>query len=250
VTGRSPTRTVAGRLAEVRSLAHSYGSGSEQSIALRGVDLEVVAGERVAIVGRSGSGKTTLLNILAGLETPTAGRVVIAGHDLARMKGREGTEYRRQVIGYVWQQPEVGLLPALTTLQNVLVPMLAEDGRHRKDVAWALQLLEAMRLTGRANARLSQLTPAETQRLGVAAALANRPQLLLADELTARLDWAAGRELLADVASVLAYTGTAAIIVTHDPRLDGYVDRVVLIRDGIAQGVPERTVTAGRGWAR
>jgi ABC-type lipoprotein export system ATPase subunit len=245
------TRTVSGRLADVRDLTHTYGNGTEKAVALRGVDLEVVAGERVAMVGRSGSGKTTLLNILAGLEMPTSGRVIIAGHDLSRIQGRERIDYRRRVIGYVWQQPEVGLLPALTPLQNVLVPMLGEDDRSRPEhMGWAMQLLEAMRLTLKVNEPLVNLAPGDVQRLGVAVALANRPQLMLADELTARLDWAAARELLADVASLLAYTGTACIIVTHDPRLDGYVDRVVLIRDGIAQGVPERPVTAGRGWQR
>jgi putative ABC transport system ATP-binding protein len=237
-------------LAAVRGLAHTYSVGDDGAIALRGVDLDLAPGERLAIMGRSGSGKTTLLNILAGLETPTTGRALIDGHDLQRMGRREREQYRRRVVGYVWQRPEVGLLPGLNVLQNVLVPQLGAGSSRREQLGQAVELLEGMRLGKHLDERLDQLSPADTQRLALAVALANRPRLLLADELTARLDWNAARELLGDMEPLLARAGTAAIVVTHEARLERYVDRVVLIRDGVAQAARNGQQAVGRVWAR
>ncbi len=233
-------------LVAVTGLSHSYGLAGDRVLALRQVDLELAPGERVAIMGRSGSGKTTLLNVLAGLEAPTAGSVVIAGCDLALAGRREREAHRRGVVGYVWQQPEDGLMPGLTALENVLVPALG--GRPRPEQpALAVHLLEAMRLRQRLDDPPSRLSPPETQRLAVAVALANRPRLLLADELTARLDWTAARELLGDLVTLLRQLGTAAVVVTHDHRVARYVDRSVLIRDGVAMpSPPEPGVPAGR----
>ena len=221
-------------LVDIRGLAHSYGDGPDQVVALRRVDLELLAGERLAVMGRSGSGKTTLLNILAGLERPSVGDVVVAGQDLRRLRRRSREAYRRRTVGYVWQQPEAGLLMGLTVLQNVLVPMLGEGGAQRDQIAAAVGLLDALRLGDWLYYMPDQLTPMETQRLAVAVALANRPRLLLADELTARLDWPVARELLSDVGTLLAQLETGAIFVTHDPRVSRHVDRAVTIRDGVA----------------
>lgn len=234
-------------LLRISGLAHTYGSSGGPVVALRRVDLELWPGERVAVMGRSGSGKTTLLNVLAGLERPSGGEVLVAGRDLARLDRREREAYRRTVAGYVWQQPEDGLLPSLTALQNVLLPALGGPGRRPADGAFANRLVEAMRLGERLHERPARLTPSETQRLALAVALANQPRLLLADELTARLDWIAARELLGDLTTLLAQLGTAAVVVTHDPRVARYVDRVVLIRDGVAMPAPAETaVGAGR----
>jgi ABC-type lipoprotein export system ATPase subunit len=235
-----------GALVQVRRLTHVYQTGPEEVAALRGMDLQVGVGERVAIMGRSGSGKTTLLNILAGLETPTEGQVTVGGHDLTRLGGSARGVYRRRIVGYVWQQPEAGLLPALTVLQNVLVPMLAESGSRRERTDAAVQLLDTLGLGGRLDDRLDRLSPVQTERLALAIALANRPLLLLADELTAGFEWPTARELLGDLQALLRATSTAAVVVTHDPRVQRYVDRVVMIRDGVA--VPEApTVPALRG---
>jgi ABC-type lipoprotein export system ATPase subunit len=234
-------------LATVRGLGHTYGEGKASTIALRGVDLDMAPGERVAIMGRSGSGKTTLLNILAGLEAPQSGRTVIGGFDLARLRGRQREAYRREVVGYVWQQPEVGLLPGLTTLQNVVVPQLGGRGgrgSRRRQLERAAWLLESLRLGSRLEERSEGLSSADRQRLALAVALANRPRLLLADELTARLDWPAARELLGDLTPLLEELGTGAIVVTHDPRLEHYVHRLVLIRDGVALAARERPFAA------
>jgi ABC-type lipoprotein export system ATPase subunit len=234
-------------LVSVSGLTHTYGLDGDRVVALRRIDLEVAPGERVAVMGRSGSGKTTLLNILAGLDTPTGGRVVIDGHDLRGMDRRRREAFRRGVVGYVWQQPEDGLLPALTALENVLVPGLGESAPGPDGPAAAAELLDAMRLGDRLHHRPDRLSAPETQRLAIAVALANRPRLLLADELTARLDWAVAREVLGDLAALLGHLGAGAILVTHDPRVAGYVDRVLLIRDGVAVPAPSELAAGQRG---
>jgi ABC-type lipoprotein export system ATPase subunit len=223
-------------LVEARGLSHLYGTPESGVAALRQVDLELRPGERVALMGRSGSGKTTLLGILAGLETPTLGRVVVAGHDLTRLSRRERDAFRRRVVGYVWQEAETGLLPALSVLQNVMLPMLAAAGSPHERLDFSLQLLEALRLSPRANDRPSELPPAQIQRLALAVALANRPLLLLADELTAGLDWPTGGELMSDLMTLLDSTATAAIVVSHDQRVQRHVERVVVLRDGVTSG--------------
>jgi ABC-type lipoprotein export system ATPase subunit len=221
-------------LVSVGDLAHTYGTNGDRVVALRRVDLQLAPGERVAVMGRSGSGKTTLLNVLAGLERPSSGRVVIDGHDLGRLDRRRREAYRRSVTGYVWQQPEDGLMPGLTVLENVLVPALGARRPGPEQTAGALGLLDAMRIGHRLHDRPRELSAPEVQRLAVAVALANEPRLLLADELTARLDWEAARELLGDLAALLSRLGAGAVLVTHDPRVARYVDRVLLIRDGVA----------------
>ena len=220
------------RVAEVRDLGHVYSTGDEIVVALRGIEFDLGAGERLAIMGRSGSGKTTLLRILAALETPTRGSITVAGQDLIAMTKRQREAYRRRTVGYVWEEPENGLLAGLTTLENVLVPMLGEGASRQEELDSAFEILGTMKLGSRVGDRPGLLTAAETQRLALAVALANRPRLLLADELTAGLEWPAARELLSDLDTTLGRGGTAAIIVTHDPRLQAYVDRAIVIRDG------------------
>jgi ABC-type lipoprotein export system ATPase subunit len=220
------------RLAEVRDLGHVYRTGDEIVVALRGVEFDLDAGERMAVLGRSGSGKTTLLRILAALDNPIRGRVAVAGQDLQAMTGHQRDLYRRRTVGFVWQEPELGLLPGLTVLQNVLAPMLGDGGSGRRRLGSALRLLENLRLAGRLHELPSELTPVETERLALAVALANRPRLLLADELTARLEWGAARELLEDLGQLLSRMGTAAVVVTNEARLQAYVDRAIAIRAG------------------
>jgi putative ABC transport system ATP-binding protein len=248
MTGRRDERRPAeAHLVEVDSLSHTYDDGEGTLTALRHVDLRLSPGETIAVTGRTGSGKTTLLGILGGLERPTSGRVFVAGHDLARLSRREREAFRRRVVGYVWQDAERGLLPALTVLQNVLLPMLAETASEQQRLDLALQLLEALRLLPLAGRSLGELTAAETQRLALAVALANRPLLLLADELTAVLDWPAGGELMGDLVALLQSTATAAIVVSHDSRVQRYVDRVAAIRDGGLEPVAEGAQAALAG---
>jgi putative ABC transport system ATP-binding protein len=225
-----------GWLVEAEGLVHIYKTEELEVVALQGLDLQLAEGETIAIAGRSGSGKTTLMNILAGIETPSAGRVKVAGHDLGRMSRAERDQYRRQVVGYLWQHSQVNLWPELTALENVQVPMLAGGNaeRHpgRSQSTRAAGLLSALGLERQLRKRPAQLSGGENQRLALAVALANRPRLLLADEPTAELDGTTARSLLGDLAAVLHELGTGAIMVTHDPQLERYVDRVVHIRDG------------------
>jgi len=231
---RAPSGIAVAPLVEVENLSHVYEDAGSSVTALRHVELRLRPGERMAIMGRTGGGKTTLLSILGGLETPTSGRVTVAGHDLTRLSRRERDAFRRRVVGYVWQDAERGLLPELSVLQNVLLPMLAEPASQHQRQRFALQLLEALRLRPLANSRLGDLTAAETQRLALAVALANRPLLLLADELTAVLDWPAGGELMGDLVTMLQASATAAIVVSHDRRVQRYVDHVLVIKDGVS----------------
>ncbi len=211
-------------------MVHIYKSADLEVVALQGLDLQVAPGEMVAIAGRSGSGKTTLMNILAGLERPSAGTVQVGGHDLARIGRAEQDAYRRDVVGYVLQRALGNLAPYLTALQNVQAATVTGPPRARASAA--AELLGRLGLGDHLGKRPAELAGHQTQRLALATALANRPRLLLADEPTAELDTAATVALLGDLTTVLREQGAAAVIVTHDPLVEKYVDRVVMIRDG------------------
>lgn len=226
------TALAAEPLVECEGLVHIYKTAELEVVALQGLDLELRAGETIAIAGRSGSGKTTLMNILAGAEPPSAGRARVAGHDLQRMDERERERYRRQVVGYVWQQAQVNLWPELTAVGNVELPMLAGEVPGHERRPRARRLLEALQLGERIGSTPAELSGGENQRLALAVALANHPILLLADEPTAELDGGTARAVLADLSTLLDDMGASAIMVTHDPQLEPYVDRVVQIRDG------------------
>jgi ABC-type lipoprotein export system ATPase subunit len=217
-------------IVDCEGVVHIYKSADLEVVALQGLDLQVAPGELVAIAGRSGSGKTTLMNILAGLETPSAGAVQVGGHDLTRLASAEQDAYRREVVGYVLQRALGNLAPYLTALENVQAATVTGPPRTR--AAAAADLLGLLGLGDHLFSLPSELAGHQTQRLALATALANRPRLLLADEPTAELDTVSTVALLGDLASVLREAGTAAIIVTHDVLVERYVDRVVMIRDG------------------
>jgi len=201
-------------------------------VALRGLDLRVQKGEVVAIVGASGSGKSTLLNILAGYDTPSAGRVTVSDRDLLRMGAWEVEEYRRREVGFIWQQTGRNLFPYLSALENVELPMMltgtTSQGRRKR----ALELLELVGLKDRTGHTQDRLSGGEQQRVAIAVSLANYPPLLLADEPTGELDDATAAEVLDVFATINSELGTTVMIVTHDPDIAYKVGRVVLIRDG------------------
>jgi ABC-type lipoprotein export system ATPase subunit len=217
-------------IVECEGLVHIYKAAELEVVALQGLDLEVGSGEMVAIAGRSGSGKTTLMNILAGLDRPSAGVVRVSGRDLNRISPIEQERYRRDVVGYVLQHSLGNIAPYLSAVENVQAATVSGAARSRPRLA--VELLDRLGLGDRLSMRPAQLAGHETQRLALAVALANRPHLLLADEPTAELDTAAAAQLLSDLTGVLREDGTAAVIVTHDPQVETYVDRVVMIRDG------------------
>lgn len=211
-------------------LVHIYAAADLEVVALQGLDLEVAPGEVVAIAGRSGSGKTTLMNILAGLERPTAGSVWVDGRDLSRLGRTEQALYRSEVVGYALQHAMGNVAPYLSALENVQAATVSGPARDRG--RRAANLLARLGLGDRQGARPGSLTGHENQRLALAAALANRPRLLLADEPTAELDTAGAAQLMSDLTAILREEGTGAVIVTHDPQVESVVDRVVMIRDG------------------
>jgi len=201
-------------------------------VALRGLDLIVRKGELVAIVGASGSGKTTLLNILGGLDMPTAGKVVVGGKNLLSMSARALVRYRRQEVGFVWQQTGRNLIPYLTAFQNVELPLTLVGMSQRKREQRASELMEAVGLANRMHHRPERLSGGEQQRVAIAVALAHNPPLLLADEPTGELDSHAASSILDVFHSLNDAYGVTIVIVTHDVSVTGKVERVVTIRDG------------------
>ncbi|MGW8329683.1 ABC transporter ATP-binding protein [Streptomyces sp. NPDC055897] len=201
--------------------------------ALQGLDLLVTDGELMALVGASGSGKSTLMNILAGLDVPTAGAARVAGRDLLAMDSRARLGYRRDVVGFVWQQTARNLLPYLTAIQNVALPMqLGSRLAKRKKAERADSLLTLLEVAHCRDRRPHQMSGGEQQRVAIAVALANNPSVLLADEPTGELDSATGEQIFAAFRKANEELGTTIVIVTHDQAVASEVRRTVAIRDG------------------
>jgi len=225
-------------------LVKIYKAADLEVFALQGLDLQVEAGEVMAIIGNSGSGKSTLMNVLGGLDTPSAGKCSVGTYDLLRLKEKDRVRYQREVVGFVWQNSARNLLSYLTAVQNIEMPMMLAGKVGRPARKWALELLEAVGLADRAHHVLTHLSGGEQQRVAIALALANQPQLLLADEPTGAVDTATGNRILEILREVNQRFGTTVVIVTHDRSLARAVDRYVLIRDGrVAQEAVRRSVT-------
>jgi len=222
----------AGSLILCDRLVRIYTAEGIEVQALQGLDLLVGTGELTALVGASGSGKSTLMNILAGLDSPTAGGVRVAGHDLASMTARQRLAYRRSVVGFIWQQTARNLLPYLTATQNVELPLrLAGTGRptRRKRAAELLELLSVAHCAGR---RPDQMSGGEQQRVSIAVALSNSPSVLLADEPTGELDSATAASVFGALQTANSELGVTVLVVTHDPAVSSMVRRTIAIRDG------------------
>jgi putative ABC transport system ATP-binding protein len=214
------------------NLVKIYKIADLEVVALQGLDLAVERGEMLGIVGASGSGKSTLLNILGGLDRPSAGRVTVDAQDLLKLSDAALNRYRRKKVGFVWQQTSRNLIPYLTAQENVELPMTVAGLRRREKRVWSKDLLQAVGLYERRRHRLAQLSGGEQQRVAIAVALANKPVLLLADEPTGEVDSATAQTILDTFRNLSQTLGLTTIIVTHDPRIVGQVDRVVAIRDG------------------
>ena len=198
--------------------------------ALQGLDLLVDKGEMIAIVGQSGSGKSTLLNVLSGLDVPTAGAARVAGWDLLRMAHADRLTYRRSVVGFVWQQTGRNLLSYLNAKENVMLPMAfaGVSGKQRADRA--MELLGAMGMADKAGRRPNQLSGGEQQRVAIAVALANSPEVIFADEPTGELDSATGDDVFEALRSANRDLGATVVVVTHDHAVSSQVQRTVAIR--------------------
>ncbi len=201
-------------------------------VALQGLDLTVERGELMGIVGASGSGKSTLLNVLGGLDRPSAGRVTVSGRDLLKLSDHELDRYRRAQVGFVWQQVARNLVPYLSAQANIELPMTVASLNRRQKRERSRELLEAVGLWDRRDHRLVQLSGGQQQRVAIAVAMANHPDLLLADEPTGELDSTTAQQILELLQQMNAHYGLTTLIVTHDPHIARAVNRVVTIRDG------------------
>ncbi len=211
---------------------HGHDSDSAEVQALQGLDLVVMKGEMVGVVGASGSGKSTLLNILGGLDRPTAGKVIVDQKDLAHLSQARLDQYRRDTVGFVWQQGSRNLIPYLTALENVQLPLTLSGRVDAESAHQPGELLKLVGLSDRAGHRLEELSGGEQQRVAIAIALANHPRLLLADEPTGELDTATAQTIYDLLRSLNQKLELTVVIVSHDTSLARQVDRVVAVRDG------------------
>jgi putative ABC transport system ATP-binding protein len=214
------------------NLVRIYKIADHDVVALQGLDLVVQEGELLGVVGVSGSGKSTLMNILGGLDRPTAGRVWVNGKDLLKMSDPDLNFYRLTTVGFVWQQASRNLIPYMTAVRNVEMPLIlaGEVGAQRKK--HAEHLLDQVGLFERRNHRLSELSGGEQQRVAISVALANSPKLLLADEPTGEVDEATALVIYNIFRQLNQELKLTTLIVSHDTNLARHVDRVIAIRDG------------------
>lgn len=214
---------------QAEGLVKIYKTKQTEALALQGLDLTVETGELTALIGNSGSGKSTFLNMIGGLDRPSAGSLFVGGKNLFTMTEKDLVKYKRDVVGFVWQNNGRNLLPYLSAIENVMLPMHLSSGKKKREKA--TQLLEMVGMSHKKNSRLNMLSGGEQQRIAIAIALANAPKLLLADEPTGSVDVMTANYIF-DVFTELNKNGQTILIVTHDVALSKKVKRVVAIRDG------------------
>lgn len=222
-----------------RDLRKRYGGGESAVDALRGVSLDLAAGEFVAVVGPSGCGKSTLLQLCGGMDRPTAGTVAVDGVDLAGLDDEALTALRRDRVGFVFQF--FNLLPTLTLAENIALPLLLAGAPSRVGIARAREGAGRVGLGHRLDHYPAAVSGGELQRAAVARALVHEPALIIADEPTGNLDTENGRRVLSLLRDLNRETGVAVLLATHDPALAAAADRVLRLRDGAEEGRPART---------
>lgn len=215
---------------DCENLVKIYKTKEFEVLALQGLDLTVDDGELMAIIGNSGSGKSTLLNMLGGLDRPTAGKLLVDGKDMLKASVKDLVQYKRHTVGFVWQNNGRNLIPYLTALQNIELPMIFSNTKNRKERA--LELLDQVGLSQKKNNRMQEMSGGEQQRIAIAIALSNKPRLLLADEPTGSVDTKTASDIMAIFRRLQAEQKQTIVIVTHDMQLSRQVSRVVAIRDG------------------
>jgi putative ABC transport system ATP-binding protein len=213
-----------------RQLTKTFGSGQSLVRALRGVDLDVFAGELTLLVGPSGCGKTTLLSVVAGILEASSGQALVLGRDLTRMRRWRKVGFRRDNIGFVFQQ--FNLLPALSAAENVTIPLILAGWSKRKALKVALEWLERLDMGNRAHALPAELSGGQQQRVAIARALVHHPKLLVCDEPTSALDAKTGHTIMEILRAVAVEGDRAVIIVTHDVRVLEFGDRIAHMEDG------------------
>jgi putative ABC transport system ATP-binding protein len=217
-------------LIEVRDVSKSYASGDDTVEALRGIDMNIAQGEFLTIMGQSGSGKSTLLSILGGLNHPSRGTVKMDGVDLYTLPSEKLADFRSQRLGFVFQS--FNLIPYLTALENVMLPLAISPMKAKEKSAAAVEALSRVGLGGKADRLPNQLSGGEQERVAIARAIVNRPQLLFADEPTGNLDSKTSTDMMQLFRS-LNESGQTVVMVTHNPENCDYADRTVHLKDGL-----------------
>lgn len=214
----------------IRDIRKVYRIGTEKIVALGRISLSVAQGEICCVLGTSGSGKSTLLNIMAGLERPSRGSVVIGGTDVTRYSEKQWALFRQKNIGFIFQS--YNLMPTMTAVENVALPLAFRGVGKEIRTGKAVKMLRAVRLGDRLMHKPTQMSGGQQQRVGIARAFVARPRLVFADEPTGNLDSRTGREVMELMVSMARKYGETLIIVTHDPEIARYAGRVITIHDG------------------
>jgi len=234
-------QAAAGPVVEAHELTRRYGEGDTAVDALRGVSLEVARGKLTAVMGPSGSGKSTLMHILAALDKPTSGYVVLAGNRLGELNDTEITKIRRKHIGFVFQF--FNLLPMLTAEENVLLPLTIAG--EKPNTEWFEGLMKTVGLADRRTHRPAELSGGQQQRVALARALVSKPTVVFADEPTGNLDSKTGEEILNLLRHSVDSYGQTTVMVTHDPRAAAIADRILFLADGlIVRDMPRSEASA------
>ncbi len=220
---------MAENIIQAEGLVKIYKSKQTEVLALQGLDLNVEEGELTALIGNSGSGKSTFLNMIGGLDRPSAGSLFVGGKNLFTMTEKDLVAYKRDTVGFVWQNNGRNLLPYLSALENIMLPMHISSSKRKKERA--MELIELVGLANKRHNHLNTMSGGEQQRIAIAIALANSPKLLLADEPTGSVDTRTANYIF-DIFTELNKSGQTILIVTHDVALSKKVKRVIAIRDG------------------
>ena len=223
------------------NLTKTYGSGDTAVTALKGINVRLAEGEFVAVMGPSGCGKSTLLHLIGGLDRPTSGDVTLAGQSIAALDDDALTAVRRRQIGFIFQF--YNLLPVLNATENAALPLILDGVKPAEARSRATEWLKRMGLADRLTHRPNQLSGGQQQRVAIARALVTEPALILADEPTGNLDSAAGNEIAALLKQITSDWGRTVLMVTHDPRIAAYADRIIFLKDGTI--VDDTRIAAG-----
>jgi len=215
---------------EVKVLTKVYGAGDTAVRALDGVSLRIEAGQLVAVMGPSGCGKSTLLHLIGGLDSPSSGSVLIEGQDISRMKDDQLTELRRRKMGFIFQF--FNLIPVLSAEENAALPLVLDGVKQAEAKQTAAGWLEKNRLADRARHRPDELSGGQQQRVAIARAMVSDPVIILADEPTGNLDTRSSDEIASSLRRLVTDYGRTVLMVTHDPRIAAYADRIIFLKDG------------------
>lgn len=216
----------------LEGIRKSYFMGKQSLEVLKGISLDIFKNEYVALMGPSGSGKSTLMNILGCLDTPTAGKYILNGHDVSTMEDNSLADIRNKEIGFVFQQ--FNLLPRLTALENVALPLVYAGTNKKQRTEKAMHVLEMVSLTDRSHHKPNELSGGQCQRVAIARALVNDPSLILADEPTGNLDTKTSYEIM-DIFSKIHDNGNTVVLVTHEEDIAKHALRIVRLRDGVIE---------------